>query len=388
MNAVVEGTVTNVVEMFFDEFNDPIYPSDSAEPASAILFDRDGSIIQQIFASPTTVPGEWQVDVSVPYMDLTDSIELILEWTMVDTDGNIHKTKHYLQVDPANQNRIADIVVVKRASDNTITFTLPVVLRQGDTMFMDLNVNNIPILEQIDLMALPTKVITASKATFTLPIDADMKNARLEPLGLMCEHMDSRTGSVSFHTRNMWLVTPQIMVAVNMLSNFVDKAKLEQTIPALEYSVADLVGCLYRGLTMFNSYPPHITGFTGINMQGALLDSWLVCSSWIALSTQMLAEGAHSFDFAGQDVNFNVDRTPSIESAIGRLDTQLENQVKPYKKLLAKTGNVTGDGSIGSQALVVGRAMGRTSILNSPTSKLGRGPGGWIRSPLRNMGKS
>lgn len=138
---------------------------------------------------------------------------------------------------------------------------------------------------------------------------------------------------------------------------------------------------------MFNQYPPSVTSFTGMNMQGMLLESWVICSSYVALSTQMLAEGAHAFEFSGQDVNFNVDRTPSLEAALGRIQEQIEGTVKPYKKLLGKASIEGGDGSIGAQAISAGRAFGRTSILNSPTSKLGRGLGPWIRSPARLGGR-
>ena len=384
MQHAIEGTVVNVTETFYDEYDEPIYPSASSEPPRAILYDEDNEIIQQTSASPTTKPGEWQIDLSIPYFNLIDTIVLAVVWTLVDDQGDTHRLKSYVTVDPANEHRISDIVVLKRQSESTITFTLPIRLMSADRLTLDLSINNVEAVSNLDLANLPTKIVTATKATFTIPLNINMGNARLEPISLICEHIDNRSGKSTFITRNLWIVTPQMMVAVNMLSNFVDKAKLEQIIPALEYSIGDLVPCLFRGLSMFNQYAPHITAFTGTNMQGSMLECWIICSSWIALSTQMLAEGAHAFDFAGQDVTFNVDRTPSIEAAIGRLDTQIENQVKPYKKLLNKAGITTGDGSIGSQAVSVGSAIGRTTVLNAPTSRLGRGPGPWIGSPMRN----
>lgn len=388
MNIVVEGSVSNITEIFLDEFDDPIYPDPSFDPPSATLYDLDNSIIFKGVATPTTVQGEWQIDLSIPNMDLLDRVMLTLEWLFHDEEGTLHRTKSLVAVDPASENRISDVVVLYKKGITDMTFTMPIFVQASDTLTASVYLNNEPVLEDIDLMSLSGKIITSTKATFTLPINLDSTNMRLEPLNITVTHKSHRTGVLQYHTRNAWVLTPQILTAVSMLSQFVDKAKIQQVIPALEYTQGDMVNCLYRGLSMFNSYPPYLTSFRGTNMQGTMLECWIICSSYVALSTQMLAEGAHAFDFAGQDVNFNVDRTPAIESALGRIDQQLENLVKPYKKLIGKAGITTGDGSVGGTTISTARAFGKTSIINSPTSKLGRGPGAWIRSPLRNSGRS
>jgi hypothetical protein len=157
-----------------------------------------------------------------------------------------------------------------------------------------------------------------------------------------------------------------------MLSEYVNKARVKNVIPELDFTTSDFLLYLWRGLNLFNSFPPLVTGFTGTAMSGALLDAWIVCSSHCLLSAQIQAEGASAFNFSGQSVTFDVDRTGFIESALGRLDATIDNTVKPFKKQLVKSGATGGPGNISSSALSYGRAFGRVFLTNNPISMRNR----------------
>lgn len=84
---------------------------------------------------------------------------------------------------------------------------------------------------------------------------------------------------------------------------------------------------------------------------------------------QYMAEGSLAFDFSGQSVSLNIDRTQYIESMLGRLDSMVENEVKPLKKLLGKYGISTGDGGIGNKAIGA-NAFGITTLTRAPTTRM------------------
>lgn len=137
---------------------------------------------------------------------------------------------------------------------------------------------------------------------------------------------------------------------------------------------------LNRGLSLFNAVE-QITAFTGVNMTGYMQEAWLICSAYYALAAQLQAEGALAFDFSGQTVSLNIDRTPSIESALGRVENQIENVVKPLKKRLYQAGITGGDGSNGTSPLNSSRSRGVLGLTNAPTTRLpytGRN-GSWFR---------
>lgn len=121
------------------------------------------------------------------------------------------------------------------------------------------------------------------------------------------------------YTFKLWAVTPSVLSAATQLEDFINKARSSNVIPELEYTTADLIQYLHRGLSMFNVFRPQLTQFTGMNMQGMILSGWLDCSSYYALVSQLGAEGSMAFDFSGQTVQLNVDRTPAIESVLGRI---------------------------------------------------------------------
>ena len=86
---------------------------------------------------------------------------------------------------------------------------------------------------------------------------------------------------------------------------------------------------------------------------------------------QYMAEGSLAFDFSGQSVNLNIDRTQYIDSLLGKLDAMVESQVKPVKKLLARNGIMSGSGAIGSKAM--NSNFGLTTLTLSPTTRFFNG---------------
>lgn len=386
ISQVVEGTSVTLNEKFLDEYGQPLLPDEDSAGPILTVYDLDDAIIYQSITSPTTVPGEWQATVAIPYMDLVDEISIQAVWELYDSEGSIRTHRNVLIVQPSTDNRTSDVVCkVSPNKANKITFVVPIRFTTGDQLTVDLAINNVLLIEDLDILnpANARTQITAKQVVVEMTVPVDPNLMRLEPYSLTVTHTDTRRMMPKMLTMNVWLITPQITVAMGLMENFIDKAKLQNIIPALEYTAGDLVQFLFRGLNMFNQLPPHATDFRGTNMQGQLLEAWVVCSSHAALSAQLLAEGAHAFDFAGQTVNLNVDRTPSIEAALGRLDQQIENYVKPYKTHLTRSGISSGDGSVGSKVVTVGANFGRTTVLQAPTTQLGRGVNGWMRGPTR-----
>jgi hypothetical protein len=168
----------------------------------------------------------------------------------------------------------------------------------------------------------------------------------------------------------MFAITPQIMLGMATLEDFLNKSRIENVIPELQYTPGDLVGYLERGLYMFNTLGNYPTYFTGLNMQGVLFDAWITCASYYALGAQIMAEGSLAFDFSGQGVSLNIDRTPSLEGALGRIESAMDSRVVPLKKQLSKQGVVGGDGSIGKGNMNKPSNIGTLGMINATTTRL------------------
>lgn len=396
----VEGSTVSIIDVFLDEYDQPVIPANTTSGPRVRLYDTDKAIIAEVIATvDQQEPGAWRADIPVPKMDLKDTVDLRCVWFIKSEDGETFRSTHVLQVAPQSEERTGDVTVI-HGRDMHMTVVLPFAFdpgkpkreadvrlglpaapaEPGDTMTFSLYRNNQMLMEHLPWNDSSVTIERFSNKT-VVRIPNAMGPAKMEPGLLLVEYMRKDAFSFTQYTFKVWTVTPQVLVAASQLEAYINKARVQNVIPELDYTQADLFEYLARGLNLFNSFPPQLTAFTGTNMQGLILDAWLQCSAYYALAAQLQAEGALAFDFSGQSVSLNIDRTPSIESALGRIETALDNHVKPAKKLLAKAGVNSGDGSQGGRFIDGSSQIGALSVINAPTTRLpwsGRGPA-WTR---------
>lgn len=397
VDTVVEGNTVNLKQTLIYSDGEPIVPHETTTGVEVILYDNDaeGSVIASGVATPDLSKGTWQVNFSIPFLELVDAQKFKVLWVMVDDEGSTHTVKDFIYIEPAVEHRETDTVFIKRAGkgDHWIDITLPFGFFEdvGDRLFVSCYLNNEPQFEELEVTKddiTHFKYVSTDKRC-QLQVKDLFRPTKLEPYNFMARLERANTATMpKMFTQSLWIVTPQVITAANQLEAYINKARVDNVIPSLQYTMGDIVTYLYRGLNMFNNVPPHITGFTGLNMQGHLLENWIQCAGYYALGAQLQAEGALAFDFSGQSVSLNVDRTPTIEAALGRIEQFIDMHLRPYKKMLIKTGIIAGDGSQGGHALSYGSAFGKVFVTNSPTTKMGGVRGGnslngWTNSPRR-----
>lgn len=321
-----------------------------------------GQIVSELHPEIGTSAGTWTVNATIPEMGFVEPTPIELKWRAFDTQGNLYKITDLILVRPFEHPEVGDVIIME---DETVieasvpTKIDPAVMTTYVTLYQD---NDIVTRTSLD----PTNIFPYTTYT-TLAIPKPLLvQAQLKPYLLLVETQhNTLKREKQKQMLNVWVVTPQILNCMNALENFLNKAKIDNVIPQLEYTQIDLLSYLQRGLNLFNSYYPNLTNFTGTNMQGALFDCLLMCASYYALGAQLLAEGMLSFDFSGQAVNLNVDRTPQLEAALGRVEAQLQDRIPRVKQMLLRRGVVGGTGSdpVGSSL-----GIGLTVLSNSPTT--------------------
>lgn len=359
----VDGTVLAVHHLFVDDEEQPIIPA-SGYPKVRLL-DKDGDLLVSVTAIASTEPGKWTANLPVPKMDLEGRKEFKIVWRLRDDEGNRHSASEVALIEPAVDQRSSDVVM--RFGADTTTVTLPLSFQPGWIGEWQIFYGNSGCILTPPPMQDLTMRVNMDNTVFTLPV-AEVPYASLQSY-LLSMIVTPPTGRPRTYNFKVWAVTPQIMLAMSHLEDFLNKSRVANVIPELRYNDSDLMTYLERGLYMFNrvGYP---TGFNGTNMLGILFDGWIICSCYYALSAQLIAEGSLAFDFNGQGVSLNVDRTPQLEGALGRIESQIESQVVPLKKLLNAQGITQGDGSVGATSLNNPSSVGRMGILNATTTRL------------------
>jgi len=363
MISVLPGTTLSIREKFFDDFNEPLIPDSTP---SVSLLDSDGDTVSLTYATPDTAVGTWLADITIPKFDNKDSLEYTVRWDF-EADGVKYRSKENIIIEPTVEERESEAVALY--GDSSFLINVPIATNadaepvvtyefyEENTLLYSLQSDDEAIKYSTNNystnVALPLSV-TGASLTPRLAVVRYSRPGRLIPETL---------------TYKVWVITPSIISATSQLENFINKSRISNVIPELRYAISDLLLALSRGLETFNSLPPALSSFTGTNMQGVLLDSWLITSAINLLNMQYMAEGSLAFDFSGQSVSLNIDRTQYIESMLGRLESLVENQVKPLKKLLSKADITSGDGAIGNKNIGGGN-FGITTLSRATTTRL------------------
>lgn len=361
----VDGSVVPVSHEFLDDFDQPIIAK-SGYP-QVRLVDKDKALLSSVVASPSDTPGKWDANLSIPNLGISDKTEFRINWRLLSVEGNKHTHSDLLIVEPKVDSRVSDVVTL--FGDMRFSFTVPVSFNSDvDEGTYQIYQSNTPLLSPAGDLTSDSVIRSRSidKTTFTCL--SATPEASLTANLLRVDITLTNAYPVTY-TYKLWAITPQIALAMSYLQDFLNKSRIENVIPELRYNDSDLLSYLERGLNLFNMI--HLTtAFTGTNMQGMLLDAWLLCSCYYALGAQLLAEGSLAFDFSGQGINLNVDRTPQLDSALGRIESAINDRVVPLKKQLAQNGHLSGDGSIGKSALNNPYSKATLAVINAATTRV------------------
>ena len=382
MKTVAEGsTFTETAQFLEKETGQPLMPR--AGYPKVVLLDPDEDVVYSTTGSPDPqTPGQWIATLTVPVLKLEQKTKFDVRWRFRSQGGERLTERSSVIIAPNAEKRETDIVMMN--DDATFDFALPVSFDPniGHTGIVRIYKDNDRFLPDLALE-------DAAAASLEIGVDRTACYINLPQDGFpptlssyMVRVVVRMGGRPVTYTYKLWSLTPQMLKAMTALEDFVNKARVENIIPQLEYTAGDLVGYLERGLYIFNRLVS-ITAFTGINMQGTLFDAWLVCAEYYAISAQLIAEGQLQFDFSGQGVSLNVDRTPQLEAALGRIEADMDNRIIPFKKELVKQGNTGGDGSNGDTNMRNPRAFAKLALTNMPTTRLNGLPLGAFGRPFR-----
>lgn len=203
-------------------------------------------------------------------------------------------------------------------------------------------------------------------------LDTTQLAPSLVPYSVMWKFANS-DAQVFRETAALWLVTPSVLQAVEDVKSKINKAR--QTLygtPDSQFPTTEVLKWLRRGMDAFNNAYGVFSSFTMTNAMGGVREFWLLCAEKAALEAQYGLEGEKAFNFSGAAINLDVDRTSYLDSMIGKIQSQLDAELKAFKQNLIYKGNTTGDGSgpggDGNFGRLQPSAMGSTAITISPAS--------------------
>jgi hypothetical protein len=366
---IVEGNPFTTSAEFLDERGVPLEPL-SGYPQVQVLEDDELVTSTIGYIKTQQSNGIWFADLTIPTgIDFSGTAEKVMtvKWLFKSLEGT-EKESLGFTVLPRNPETVDDYKeLVVLGPVTSLTINIPFILNflSGDSVDFTLYDENSPLLSSYA----SGEMVSGPNTLIRLDINGIQGfRPRLRPYNLvMTVRMGKGTTQRQLFTQ-LYQINPSILSCMQALEMSINKANQIEIIKGLQYREVDLLQGLTRGLDYFNSVPPSLTSFDGTCMTGGIREGWLICASIRSLRAQLQAEGLFNFDFSGQNISLNVDRTQAIDSACSHYESLIDTMVRPLKMLLAKKGIINGDGSVGDHLSNISQ-MGVTRISNTTITR-------------------
>lgn len=293
-----------------------------------------------------------------------------LRWTLILPDGQKFFTFENLRITSALTVPLGAAHVVEIIGD---TAEATIVLDQlyenvSLEIYWDNDRVGSAVVASPGLSFVPVK--TSGGYLYKARIATDsMKMPYIKPWSLIWRYWRSDDPSfVQTERADMWVINPTVSQAMEDMKAKINKARTTiYGTPDLLFPYSTVLTWLRRAADMFNMAYGIPTSITFINPSGPVREYWLMIAEMLAIESQYLAEGEKSFSYQGAAISLDVDKTQYLDAMASKIQSRLDNELKPIKQGMIIKGNQNGDGS-GDPSKLQRGAMGSVGISISPAT--------------------
>lgn len=338
------------------------YPLFSIAPQWEIV-NQDGLIIltgSSLISQ--TQPDAWDVTFTVPttYESSTSNDTLYLEVFGLDVNGQMRSTEMtFSLLDTADDflptgvlvfddKIIRDSLILERPDITSIVATITDYL--GTYLAKNLNATNIDYKRVANLSDVPDRFtehdFRGYRYDFELPA---IKWPKLTRSAYQISYTVTSGNYRHEEIHSAYRVSPRFIDYIQKLKMYLDKARLIEIDPTLQWKEDELCEALINGLNHINGHPAVFTFWTIDDIPLPMSSYVVYAAAFYALNARYLAEGFNSFDFQGLSTSLNFDRKEAITYKIEELKAYLDTNLTMQKANAIQTfGKGTPDQSVTS----------------------------------------
>ena len=365
----VRGVNTVFEQLFLDETGDPLIPVDPSLYPSVAIVSPSEEIIQQGVGTPLG-DGRYRYNWFVPGDAELSSFDNSwrIDWFFLTSGGRqVAKTSSFAIID--NVVATAEERAYTNLTENNTSERLFLKLSREPSEVSVTLMNISGITESYT----PIKVVMDGYTTYyadTSDLGIGKYIASWKVRETPVSPAQTFIQQIRVPENQFWFMQPSLRMLIDKVQ------KKEGHVQA--YSDSDMYEYFLRGLDIVNQANP-ISGWTfgSVPVIGGF-DSYLIAAAaWWGLQAQFLAEGELKFDFTGQTVTLNVDRTATYADAIARLGEYLKTELPRTKRNWLRRTSVGSlasrpyDYGITSLVTPVFRGSGGTSQILPLLSRIG-----------------
>lgn len=220
------------------------------------------------------------------------------------------------------------------------------------------NVSDVP-----DRFDVGTKAITQWHTPVTLSSSFDLPESTVPYL---IYYTITTADGVEQVVHQLFWTNNRVINLMMRLRGYLDKARLTEIDPNMQWSDNELVAATYEGLQYVNSYEPMTTYWRQSDLPMPLDPYWMAASAHYLLNTRYLAEGMTKFNFTGLNTTLDNDRTEALVYKIDELTTRLQMLTSAKKSAITSEGKGMADPTATSS--VGSRSIGLLGLSINPTN--------------------
>lgn len=339
----------------------PVVPIDSALYPAYAVYDINNLVVQSGVAQPEATAGsykvQWLVPTDTPLSN--DKARYRIEWTVISQNER--------QYNFVEQFDVEDVVITASKTREQKYITLVnydsrVSLRlESEVLDVKLNVYlggdiQSPIVTDATTGGGGISIVTDGDSVvyyYDIAGNLFQQNSVVQ-YGCVWAYRYNVTEPYTFVYQSLTTVTPLVLEEITSVRMLIDKfQKRLGTVQAYEDS--DILEYLARGNELVNAVYP-TTYYAFGNLPPAFNVFHVLYAAWYGLSAQNLLEGDLAFNFSGQSVTLDMDRTGTISDVLSRWQDFISTNLPPLKMSVVRRTQAVGT--------VAGRPIRYTSLNN------------------------
>lgn len=344
----MQSLVTGVTTTISLKFRPPL-PTFSVAPQWELVSSND-VVISAGTATPSSEAGAWLLNVIVPegYSTASGSEELTIELYGTDTRGKIRSVeRQYNLLDVADDFLPQGVLLTSKSTNISLIHDRDDLSKDNfEMIFSDhdgtkISGPHVPLDYTINRVANMTDI----PDRFTDPEFSGYRyDLKFEPMvppesthgPLLIELTNTEDESLE-QILPTYPITGIMKRHILNLKMYLDKARLIEIDPTLQWQTEELAHAVYEGLSYVNAYPSVLTYWTPERSPSPMHTPIWYAAAMYALNARYLAEGFNSFQFSGASTSLDFDRRDAITYKIEELKSHLETNLQKTKSMAIRS---------------------------------------------------
>jgi len=305
-------------------------------PLWTIYTETDDSLLSQ---PALQVGNRWNAVFTIPtnYIVPNGKEDLTIQFHGTDSKGRTYVADKLLTIFDNTEFFTPNGVFFNYITDESIEDYL---ITNSDEADFDIRIFD-SFGEQVQHTSLTNQTAVSAnsngyKYDFNLPPLVIDKNVWLDPFNIVYR-ITTASGTYT-ETHPLFILDFKVINVVNELQTMLDKSKLIEVDPSLQWHNVELIQAVLAGVKRINASPPEVTLWKLHDFPSGLDRFLTIAAAIYSLESRFLAEGLNAFDFQGLNSQLNYNRTEYLSQLLDRYNAVLDQLPLAKKSAILTNG--------------------------------------------------